>query len=116
MIHLREQYWAYPMPEAEGAEIRGEHPGRPYHLLSFYGEADAVPLPPGTWEIVCTSKEASVAHAVKLIEEVEGGYKGYNTREDNVLFWREPIDSFYSLLTSKGCDLKFNYLILKKTA
>jgi hypothetical protein len=29
MIHLREQFWAYPLPvTAEGAEIRGEHPGR----------------------------------------------------------------------------------------
>ena len=92
MIELRNGYWAYPMPDAEGAEIRGEHPRRPYQLLSFYGEAEAAQLPPGTWEIVCTSKDIIAGNELGIIDANE----------------------FIDLLTSKGCDLKNNYLIIKK--
>jgi hypothetical protein len=114
MIQLREQYWAYPMPDAEGVEIRGEHPGRPYQMLSFYGEADAVRLPPGTWEIVCMSHEASDKQAASIVEETEYGYRGYDVNNDNVLHWRYAYSSLKSLLTSRGCDLNKNWLILKK--
>jgi hypothetical protein len=118
MIQLREQYFAYPMPDAEGAEIRGEHPGRQYQLLSFYGEADAVPLPPGTWEIVCTSKEVTKKHAKLIVEMTHPGgfgrsaeeYKNYTN--SGICFC--PVYSFETLLTSKWCDLNKTYLILKK--
>lgn len=125
MIELRNNYWAVEVPEgAENFEILPSSDADLQALSYEYskpcgerydqGMMSITDLSPGTWEIVCTSKEASVAHAAKIVEDIEVGYKGYNYRKDNVLFWREPIDSFYSLLTSKGCDLNKTYLILKK--
>jgi len=131
MIELHNGYWAVEVPE-DGLNftvakpfnkywhINGDYP--PTHRYTswgcciFYNQFGGKKKYPEKLEIVCTSKEASVAHAAKIIEEVEGGYKGYNYREDGVLFWREPIDSFYSLLTSNGCDVNKNYLIVNKTA
>jgi hypothetical protein len=117
MIHLRENYWAYPMPKAEGAEIRGEHPGRPYQLLSFYGEADAVDLPPGTWEIVCTSKEATSDKVIDLVDSVDSEGRGliFMNYKNGMYVFGSPLSSLRTLLTSKGCDLNKNWLILKKT-
>lgn len=121
MINLRDNYWAYPLPvSAEGAEIRGEHPGRPYQLLSFYGEADAVDLPPGNWKIVCTSKEVTEEQAKQIVEQQMGGgmFKDYQMRgsiaQYGTYMIQSALYSLRSLLTSKGCDLKLNYLILKK--
>lgn len=116
MIQLREQYWAYPMPEAEGAEIRGEHPGRPYQLLSFYGEADAVDLPPGTWQIVCTSKEATEERLIDTVRELPVGKRFENYNGDYPVWYHSRKESLNSLLKAKGCDLNKNYLILKKVA
>jgi hypothetical protein len=79
---------------------------------------DMTILPPGTWEIVCTSKEATEEQAAQIVERDGNGYKDYaagppeNDYGDFVL----ASNSLNSLLTSKGCDLKNNYLILKKTA
>lgn len=116
MINLRDNYWAYPLPvTAEGAEIRGEHPGRPYQLLSFYGEAEAVDLPPGTWQIVCTSKEVTEEQAAGLVEEHRQRYNLRYKDYTRGYMWRETaLLSLHSLLTSKGCDLNKTYLILKK--
>jgi hypothetical protein len=128
MIHLREQWWAYPLPvTAEGAEIRGEHPGRPYQLLSFYGEADAVDLPPGTWQIVCTSKEVTEEHAHSLVDSSTWHFPIKHTRYIDYAYpfdrefkqrWSEGFgtakESLASLLTSKGSHLNKNWLILKK--
>lgn len=69
----------------------------------------------GEWEVVCTSKEATEEQAAGIVEEyrIRGNlrYEDY-TRE---FMWQETaIDSLRSLLTSKGCDLNKNYLIVKK--
>lgn len=115
MIQLREQYWAYPVPVGtEGAEIRGEHPGRPYQLLSFYGEADAVDLPPGNWGIVCTSKEVTEDLLADIIPELIALERFGNYCGDYPVWYHSRKESFRSLLTSKGCDLNNNWLILKK--
>lgn len=128
MINLREQYWAYPLPEtAEGAEIRGEHPGRTYQLLSFYGEADAIDLPPGTWQIVCTSKEVTEEQAASIVNSSQWHFPVKHTRYVDYAYpfdrefkqrWSEGFgkatESLASLLASKGCDLNKTYLILKK--
>jgi hypothetical protein len=52
----------------------------------------AKPLPPGTWDIVCTSKDIMHRHGLGIVDASE----------------------FRTLLTSKGCDLNKNWLILKK--
>jgi len=124
MIQLRDQYWAYPMPNAEGAEIRGEHPGRPYQLLSFYGEAEAIQLPPGTWEVVCTSKEVTEEQAASIVQVISNGkisgrpqYRRYDrdpVKDMPARSWtRDARHALETLLASNGCDLNKNYLILK---
>jgi hypothetical protein len=124
MIQLRDQYWAYPMPNAEGAEIRGEHPGRPYQLLSFYGEAEAIQLPPGIWEIVCTNKEATEEQAASIVQVISNGkisdrpqYRRYDrdpVKDMPARSWtRDARHALETLLASNGCDLNKNYLILK---
>jgi hypothetical protein len=62
-------------------------------------------LPTGNWQIVCTSKEATEDDCAIIaglsFQDVVHGYSR---------------TFFHDLLTSKGCDLKKSYLILKKTA
>jgi len=127
MTELINNHWAYPMPDVEGAEIRGEHPFRPYQLLSFYGEADAVQLPPGQWQIACTSKEATEEQAAGIVDRSQWYFPVKHTRYVDYAYpfdrefkqkWGEgfgtAVESLRSLLTSKGCDLKKDYIILKK--
>lgn len=124
MIHLREQYWAYPMPDAEGAEIRGEHPDRPYQLLSFYGEAEAVLLPPGAWKTVCTSRKVTEDQAASIVQIISNGkisgrpqYRRYDrdlAKDTPARIWtRDARHALETLLISKGCDLNKSWLILK---
>jgi hypothetical protein len=63
----------------------------------------AKPLPPGTWEIVCTSKGATEDDCAIIaglsFQDVVHGYSR---------------TFFHDQLTSKGCDLNKNWLIFKK--
>jgi len=121
MIHLREQYWVVEVPDyGHSFEIIKDECDD--FVIAYKGkswlrddEYMIINLPPGTWEIVCTSNEATKEQAAQIVEEVKlrGNirYEDY-TRE---FMWHEtPVESFNSLLTSKWCDLKNNYLILKK--
>ncbi len=123
MINLRENIWAVEVPEgAKELHIEVSLKGSPYIGYKFkddelLNEYQNINLPPGTWEIVCTSKEATEEQAASIVEEVRlrGNirYEDY-TRE---YMWQETaIDSLNSLLASNGCDLNKNWLILKKTA
>lgn len=109
MIHLREQYWAVEVPEDfTMANI--------WNNQVCSGELVLFPLPAGNWQIVCTSKEVTEEQAAGVVEQEGIGYKDYtagppeNDYGDFVL----SSDSLDSLLTSKGCYLKLNWLILKK--
>jgi hypothetical protein len=77
----------------------------------------AKPLPPGTWEIVCTSKEATCDQAYEIVEQDDEGFKDYNKTPLNFMCdipFLDPLPSLASLMTSKGFDINKNYLILKK--
>jgi hypothetical protein len=144
MIELREQYWAlqvphdawilksenyrtdfvinmgyltYPtvgkkkwleLPGLEGAKL----PGLDYNERA----KGVIKLPPGTWEIVCTSIATPPEHVYEVIEHDGDGFKDYGAGppENDYGPFVNIIDSLNSLLTSKGCDLNKNYLILKK--
>jgi len=64
----------------------------------------SIDIPPGTWEIVCTSKDATedecaIISGLSLHDVVHGYSRTF----------------FHDLLTSKGCDVNKSYSILKKT-
>jgi hypothetical protein len=75
-----------------------------------------IKLEPGTWEIVCTSKEAT-EELLKVMDDVlqhnnfKEWFQNFNER---LSYYFNRVASFNSLLASKGCDLNKNWLILKK--
>lgn len=131
VIKLRENHWAVEVPEgAKNIEIL---PSSPQALSYEYskksgersdqGMLSIEDLPPGTWEIVCKSKEATEEQATGIVEKHDQGWKDYDPIEKDEMgkivefdygSFVFAIDSFHSLLTSKGCDTKLNWLILKK--
>jgi hypothetical protein len=116
MIQLREQYWAVEVPK-KYAQITIDPIGPILMWWSFDGVETEINLPPGTWEIVCASKEASVIQSMEIVEQEGNYFKDYDKdRFHHDIPFSSPIDSLNSLLTAKGCDLNKNYLILKKTA
>lgn len=116
MIHLREQYWAVEVPD-KYAQITID-PVEPVLMWwSYEGTETGVILPLGTWEIVCTSKEAGEEQAQAIVEEFSlRGNIRYTDYTRQYMWHGTAIESLQSLLTSKGCDLNKNYLILKKIA
>lgn len=132
MIELINNYWAVEEPKnAKYHRIDGVPNGAFYELI-FYKDSDdidfpdeiqevkIVDLPPGTWEIVCTSKEATPLQASEIVEhcwvENTNGDEQMNCLGGNGVWFNDPLIALRSLLASNGCDLKNNYLILKKTA
>lgn len=71
-------------------------------------------LPPGTWQIVCTSKEATEEQLTDLVRELPIGQRFANYSGDYPVWYHSRKESLRSLLTSKGCDLNKHWLILKK--
>lgn len=125
MTKLTDKLFAIPMPEgAESCEIRGAHSERPYPLLSFYGEGEAVELPVGNWRIVVfTTKTATEEQAASVVQTISNGkisgrpqYRRYD--RDNELparMWtRDARHSLESLLRSKGLDENKNYALIEK--
>lgn len=118
MIHLREQYWAVEVPEDfTMANI--------WNNQVCSGELVLFPLPAGNWQIVCTSKEVTEAAALAIVQVISNGrisgqpqYRRYDrdpVKDTPARSWtRDPRHGFETLLTSKGGDLKLNWLILKK--
>lgn len=113
MINIRENIWA--------VEVPGDENCKPSDMTfsNFYPHASKVvdeiiwikcngssygqKIIPGTWEIVCTSKEATEDDCAIIaglsFQDVVHGYSR---------------TLFHDQLTSKGCDLNKNWLILKK--
>lgn len=131
MVELRENYWAVEVPEgATGLDVNHYQVGSELNYWVTDGGKETliiIDLPPGTWEIVCTSKEATEEQAVNLIQWSEWHFPVKHTRYidytrpyDTALKqkWGDgfgtALESFNSLLASKGCDVNKNYLILKK--
>jgi len=143
MIELRGNYWAFEVP-ADAWVLKPENyrtdfvinmgyiiypvagkkkwlslPGAPGLKLPGldYNETkkSAIKLPPGIWEIVCTSKSATEEQAREIAERNGEGWIDYDKDHfHHDIPYPEAVDAFSSLLTSKGCDLNKNWLILKK--
>ena len=107
MTHLRENYWA--VEALEGATNFDINRYGISSELNYWVIKEGkqklivIDIPPGTWEIVCTSKEATEDNCALIaglsFQDVVHGYSR---------------TFFHDLLTSKGCDLNKHYLILKK--
>jgi hypothetical protein len=75
-------------------------------------------IPPGQWEFICTSKDATNEEARMIVDQQAGGgkYKNYTVsgslaKYGTYLFYA-PIESLESLLKSKG--LEGNFALLRK--
>lgn len=124
MIHLLNNYHAAEVPE--DISDPALHWLNDIQKLVFTSEiqdplgcgGDMIRLPPGTWEIVCTSKGITRDHAHEIVQwfEIAGqtGYRDYSFTDDLRYPFIDPLNSFISLLASKGCDLNKTYLIIKK--
>jgi hypothetical protein len=105
MIQLRDNIFATEVPSmAFGFDVNNYGDESEYmYMLAVEDIIDephsdetliAKKLPPGTWEIVCVSKDAIEGRILPGSEEM--------------------VYHIGDLLASKGCDLKLNWLILKK--
>jgi hypothetical protein len=122
MVQITNTHWAVEVPEgAKELHIEVSLKGSPYIGYKFkddelLNEYQNIYLPPGTWEIVCTSKGATYMQATTIVEHLRGGFVNYDGNSvPQTGGYDTPFKSLNSLLTSKGCDLNKNWLILKKT-
>lgn len=74
-------------------------------------------LPPGNWQLLCTTKEATEEQAkgvvpMIVVRNCDEVYEDYITPGDH--YYYEALTSLRSLLTSKGLDGNKNYVLLKK--
>lgn len=104
MIELRNGFLAVEMPD-KYAQITIDPVGPILIWWSYEGTETGVTLPPGTWEIIRTSKsvtedDCAIIAGLSFQDVVHGYSRTF----------------FHDILTSKGCDLNKNWLILKKVA
>lgn len=114
MIQLRDNYWAVEVADPQHAVISG-------NTITWSANGAQgrgfIALPPGDWQIVCTSKGVTRMQAREIVERTHEGGFGRSSEEyrhyknNGVCF--DPLYSLNTLLTSKGCDLNKNWLILK---
>lgn len=131
MIQLREQYWAVEVPE-DAKDFALHHLGDIQKLVFTSAIQDPLGcggdmtiLGPGTWEIICTSKEATEEQAACIVQVISNGK--ISGRPQYLRYDRDPVKdmparswtrdarhALETLLASKRCDLNKNWLILKK--
>jgi hypothetical protein len=131
MINIRDNYWAVEVPDnllspffsteqSINRMLSGES-GEDELIISYTQRKCGSPLgkitfhlPPATWEIVCTSKEATEELLKEVIPELPVGQRWQNYGGDYPVWFHSRRESLRSLLASKGCDVNKNWLILKK--
>jgi hypothetical protein len=118
MTLLRENYWAVEVPEdAEQIEVcnYGSNDTIEWvHKIDSVNAYRVDDLPPGTWQIICTTKDATIDQAQQIVEAQDDGFRNYN--EDDFHYdlpLMSPFDSLRSLLEAKGLRGK-NYCIIQK--
>jgi hypothetical protein len=83
--------------------------------LDYFAGSQVIELGSGTYQIICTLKDATYTQAAEIVEHDGDGFKDYNPNNFHFdLPLMSPFDSLRSLFTAKGCDLNNNYLIIKK--
>lgn len=122
MIRVTDNIWAEKIPDDANPYILDSANGKEQGLF-WKQPGNASPpwivLPPGQWEFICTSKDATEEQAGMIVEctmpKVRGAkvqivsYKNY---EGEFSSFSGALPSLQSLLKSKG--LEGNYALLKK--
>jgi hypothetical protein len=116
-INLRAEYWAVGYTNYDkDFKIVGKY----LNYKTRFGRGYSYILPPGSWQIICTTKEVTVKQAATIVQMFNNGvYRDYALAEfdpcdEYMSCFLDPIESLESLLKSKGCDGP-NYIILKKS-
>lgn len=121
MVQITNIHWAVEVPD----DARNISISKGRFLGYQTGGGEIIDLPPGTWQIVCTSKEATEEQAASIVQIISNGkisgrpqYRRYDrdpVKDTPAKSWtRDARHALETLLTSKGCDINKNYLILKK--
>jgi hypothetical protein len=123
-IHLIAEIYCLPIPEGTEEYHLKDKEGMMPALMCRIGPVSwmPLPLPPGSWQIICTTKECQKKVPMGIVEckivEYDGGIKGtrfVNYMNPDQRFWFiNKTESFRSLLLSKKMDPNKNYLIIKK--
>lgn len=118
MTQLTENVFAVEVPEmADTPEISIQDDGFPC-LTYWYKEnidPTVIDLPPGSWQLLCTTKETTWLQAAGMVEHYRGGFVNYESNSmPKVAAYSTPFLSLNSLLASKGLDPNNNYALLKK--
>lgn len=108
---LREEYWGMDIPNPQHAIIHGNT--ITWEVNGAKGKGFIV-LPPGSWQIVCLSKEVTEEVAAQIVEGNHNAYIDYERDFHGIpLRVFTAVESSHSLIRSKGLDPN-NTLILKK--
>lgn len=113
MTQLLPNIFAIEVPRGTTALALAPNEEKPYilqgHISGAFGE---IQLPPGSYEILFTTKGVSEEHAQQIVEKLAGlsrTYRDYHKSE----WYRTATNSLHSLLRSKGLTAT-NYLLIKK--
>lgn len=130
MVQLTDNIWAYPIPEGSYTWDLVLVDGKQY----FSGDDEKgecqfglEPLPPGNWDYLFTTKEATEEDARKVVGSSQWFFPAKHTRyidynypysTDNKQEWSIGFgtaqEALQSLILSKGCDVNRNYCIIQK--
>jgi len=100
VIELRANYWVAEVPDgATGFETSIQDDGVPCYTYWFNDNIDpsVVCLPPGTWQIVCTLKDATYAQAAQIVERDLDGFKDYDEGFHHDIPFPDSVQSLRSL-------------------
>lgn len=115
MVQLTDNVWAAEVPDdASNIVVHGyllENKSAFIYSTTLNGVAfdRAFDLPPGSWQYLFTTKEATWEQAEGVVEEINWWYKNY---EGDILY-SNPVDSLQSMLKAKGCDVNKNWAIIQ---
>lgn len=112
MTKLMDKHWAVEVPDDAEPYILDCANGNGQGLFWTQPGVESPPwiiLPPGSWQFLFTTKEATWEQAESVVEKINGWFKDY---AGDVLY-SDPGYSLQSLLVSKGCYIKKNYAIIQ---
>ena len=119
-IHLIGDVYAVEVPEgATGFEI--DNPLSPGDLVYYKGEPciynfRKITLPPGSWQLIGTTKEVTEDVAKGIVERVDMGFKDVylSYAKGGSFDFDTALDSLRSLLASKNLDTNNNWVLVRK--
>lgn len=124
MIQLTDSLYAVEVPENTVHVELYDKDSLPVAIMVYIEDTNKlfkpgipfpVPLPPGNWKILCTTKEATWLQAAGIVDHFRGGFVNYESNlVPKVAAYSTPFVSLRSLITSKGLDGNKNYCLLKK--